>query len=91
MMPTGSFMDVSKESDSIFLRYASLEYSRGAPLVKLPVDYGEGFGMPHNLSPVDGVFWKLAPNQVRQVRLRPNCFNEHNCCCIFGEVFCSRC
>jgi hypothetical protein len=67
MMPASSFMDFSKEGDFIFLRYAPLEYSCGATLVKLPIDYGEGFGASHDLSPMDGVFWKLAPNQVSQV------------------------
>jgi hypothetical protein len=56
MMPAGSFMDFSKEGDSVFLRYAPLEYSCGATLVKLPIDYGEGFGASHDLSPMDGVF-----------------------------------
>jgi hypothetical protein len=91
MMPAGSFMDFSNEGDSIFLRYASLEYPCGATLVELPVDYREGLGALHNFSPMDGVFWKFAPHQVGQVRLCPNCFDEHNCCCIFGEIFCSLC
>jgi hypothetical protein len=49
-------MDFSKKSDSILLRYALLEHPCGASLVKLPIDYGEGFGAPHNLAPMDGVF-----------------------------------
>jgi hypothetical protein len=57
-------MDFSEEGDSIFLRYAPLEYPCGATLVELPIDYGEGFGAPHDLSPMDGVFWKLAPSVI---------------------------
>jgi hypothetical protein len=57
-------MDFSKESDSIFLRYAPLEYPYGAALVELPVDYREGLGAPHDLSVMDGVLWEFAPHQV---------------------------
>jgi hypothetical protein len=57
MMPAGSFMDVSKENDSVFGRYASLENPCGAALVKLSLDYCEGLGASHYLSTVDGVFW----------------------------------
>jgi hypothetical protein len=57
MVPIGSFMDVSKESDPIFGRYASLENSYGATLVELSLDYREGLGASHDLSTVDGVFW----------------------------------
>jgi hypothetical protein len=56
MMPAGSLMDFSEESDSIILRYAPLEYPCGATLIELPIDYGEGFRAPHDLSPMDGVF-----------------------------------
>jgi hypothetical protein len=84
-------MDFSKESDSIFLRYASLEYPCGAALVELPVDYGEGLGAPHDFLAMDGVFWELAPHQVGQVWLRPDCFDEHDYGRVFGKVFCSRC
>jgi hypothetical protein len=57
MMPAGSFVDVSKKSDSVFGRYASLEDSYGAALVELSLDYREGLGASHNLATVDGVFW----------------------------------
>jgi hypothetical protein len=56
MVPAGSFVDVSKESDSIFERYASLENSCGATLVELSLDYCKGLGASHDLSMVDGVF-----------------------------------
>jgi hypothetical protein len=56
-MPTGSFMNFSEEGDSVFGCGASLENPRGVALVKLFVDYCEGFGMPHDLSTMDGVFW----------------------------------
>jgi hypothetical protein len=57
MVPIGSFVDVSKESDSIIGRYASLENSCGAALVELSLDYREGLGASHDLSMIDGVFW----------------------------------
>jgi hypothetical protein len=57
MVPVGSFMDVSKESDPVFGRYASLENSYGATLVELSLDYREGLGASHDLLIVDGVFW----------------------------------
>jgi hypothetical protein len=57
MMPAGSFMDVSKENDSVFGRYASLENPCGAALVKISLEYCEGLGASHYLSTVDGVFW----------------------------------
>jgi hypothetical protein len=57
MMPAGSLVDVSQESDPIFGRYAPLENSCGAALVKLSFDYREGLGALHNLSTVDGLFW----------------------------------
>jgi hypothetical protein len=57
MVPAGSFVDVSNKSDSVLGRYASLENSCGAALVELSLDYREGFGVPHDLSTVDGVFW----------------------------------
>jgi hypothetical protein len=55
-MPAGSFMDFSKESNFVFLRYAPLEHPGGAAFVELPVDYREGLGMPHDLSAMDGIF-----------------------------------
>jgi hypothetical protein len=64
MMPAGSFMDLSKEGDSIFLRYAPLEYPCGATLLKFSVDYREGLGSPHDPSMMDGVFWEFASHQV---------------------------
>jgi hypothetical protein len=60
VMPAGPFIDFSKESDSIFLRYAPLEHPCGVALVELPVDYREGLGTLHDLSVVDGIFWELA-------------------------------
>jgi hypothetical protein len=57
MMPAGSLVDVSQESDSIFGRYAPLENSCGAALVDLSLDYREGLGASYNLSTVDGFFW----------------------------------
>jgi hypothetical protein len=56
MVPAGSFVDVSKESDSIFRHFASLENSYGAALVEISLDYREGIGASHDLSTVDGVF-----------------------------------
>jgi hypothetical protein len=55
-MPAGPFMDFSKESDSIFLRYAPLENSCSAALVEFSVDYREGLGASHDLPTMDGVF-----------------------------------
>jgi hypothetical protein len=57
VMPAGSFMDFSKESDSILLRYAPLENSCSAAFVEFSVDYREGLGASHDLSMMDGVFW----------------------------------
>jgi hypothetical protein len=82
-------MDFSKESDSIFLRYAPLEYSCGTALIELPIDYCEGFGALHDLSAMDGVFWEFAPHQVGHVWFRPDCFDKHDCGRVFREVFCS--
>jgi hypothetical protein len=56
MMPAGSFMDLLKEGDSVFLRYAPLEDPCGAMLVEFSVDYHEGLGAPHDLLTMDGVF-----------------------------------
>jgi hypothetical protein len=56
MMPAGPFMDFSKESDSILLRYAPLENSCSAALVELSVYYCEGLGASHDLSTMDGIF-----------------------------------
>jgi hypothetical protein len=64
MMPAGSFMDLSKEGDSVFLRYAPLEDPYGATLVEFSVDYREGLGAPHDLSTMDGVVWEFASHQV---------------------------
>jgi hypothetical protein len=91
VVPADSFMDFSKESDSIFLRYAPLEHSCGAALVELPIDYREGLGAPHDLAAMDRVFWKLAPQQVGQIWLCPCCFDEYDCARVFWEVFCSCC
>jgi hypothetical protein len=60
MIPAGSFVDLSKEGDSVFLRYAPLEDPCGATLVEFFVDYREGLGAPHDLSTMDGVFWEFA-------------------------------
>jgi hypothetical protein len=56
MMPVGPFMDFSKESDSILLRYAPLENSCSAALVELSIYYREGLGASHDLSTMDGIF-----------------------------------
>jgi hypothetical protein len=56
MMPAGSFMNLSKEGDSVFLRYAPLEDTCSATLVEFSVDYREGLGVSHDLSMMDGVF-----------------------------------
>jgi hypothetical protein len=56
-MPAGTLVDVSKESDPIFGRYAPLENSCGAALVKLSLDYREALGASHNLLTVNGIFW----------------------------------
>jgi hypothetical protein len=56
MVPAGSFVDVSQESDPIFGRYAPLENSCGAALVEFSLYYREDLGASHNLSMVDGVF-----------------------------------
>jgi hypothetical protein len=78
MMPAGSFMNISKKSDSVLGRYASLENPCGATLVEFSVDYHEGLGTLHDLSMMDGVFWELASYQVGQVWLRPDRFDEHD-------------
>jgi hypothetical protein len=64
MMPAGSFMNLSKEGDSIFLRYATLENTCSAMLVEFSVDYHEGLGAPHDLSTMEWVFWEFASRQV---------------------------
>jgi hypothetical protein len=53
-------MDISKEGDSVFRRYASLEDPCGAALVKFSLDYHEGLGALHYLLTVDGVFWQFS-------------------------------
>jgi hypothetical protein len=63
-MPAGYFMNLSKEGDSIFLRYAPLENTCSATLVEFSIDYREGLGAPHDLSTMDGVFWEFALCQV---------------------------
>jgi hypothetical protein len=55
-MPAGPFMDFSKESDSILLRYALLENSYSATLVELSDYYHEGLGASHDLSTMDRIF-----------------------------------
>jgi hypothetical protein len=57
VMPAGPFMDFSKESDSILLRYAPLENSYSAAFVEFAVDYCEGLGASHDLPMMDGIFW----------------------------------
>jgi hypothetical protein len=57
VMPAGPFMDFSKESDSILLRYALLENSCSAAFVEFIVDYRKGLGASHDLSTIDGIFW----------------------------------
>jgi hypothetical protein len=74
-MPAGSFMNFSEEGDSVFGCDALLENPHGATLVKLSVDYREGFGALHDLLMMDGVFWELTSHQVGQVWLRPDCFD----------------
>jgi hypothetical protein len=56
MMPTGSFVDVPKKSDTVFRCYASLEDSCGSVFVELSLDYREGLGASHHLVMVDAVF-----------------------------------
>jgi hypothetical protein len=41
MMPAGFFMNLSKESDSVLLRYAPLENTYSATLVEFSVNYRE--------------------------------------------------
>jgi hypothetical protein len=91
MVSAGSFMNLSKEGDSVFLCYAPLENPCSAALVEFSVDYREGLGAPHDLSTMDRVFWEFASRQVGQVRLRPDRFDEHDFGRFLGEVFCSRC
>jgi hypothetical protein len=78
MVPPGSFMNISKEGDSVFRRNASLEDPCGAALVEFSIDYRESLGTPHDLSTMDGVFWKLASYLVGQVWLRLDRFDEHD-------------
>jgi hypothetical protein len=56
MMPIGSFMNISEESDPVLKCYAPLENPCGAALVEFSVDYREGLGAPHDLSTMDSVF-----------------------------------
>jgi hypothetical protein len=64
MVPASPFMDLSKEGDSVLLRYALLEYPCGATLVEFPIDYCKGLGAPHDLSTMDGILWEFASRQV---------------------------
>jgi hypothetical protein len=64
MMPASPFMDLSKEGDSVFLRYAPLENTCSATLVEFSVDYREGLGASHDLSTMDGIFWEFTSRQV---------------------------
>jgi hypothetical protein len=57
-------MDLSKEGDSVFLRYAPLENTCSATLVEFSVDYREGLGASHDLSTMDGIFWEFTSCQV---------------------------
>jgi hypothetical protein len=57
-------MNLLKEGNSIFLRYAPLEDTCSATLVEFSIDYREGLGVPHDLSTMDGVFWEFASHQV---------------------------
>jgi hypothetical protein len=91
VMPAGSFMNISKEGDSVFGYYASLEDPYGATLVEFSIDYRESLGTSYDLSTMDGAFWELASYQVGQVWLRPDRFDEHDCGRFLGQVFCSRC
>jgi hypothetical protein len=56
MMPTGSFVNISKKGDSILGCYAPFENPCGVALVEFSVDYREGLGTPHDLLTIDGVF-----------------------------------
>jgi hypothetical protein len=78
VMPAGSFMNAPKEGNSILWCYATLENSYRAALVEFPVDYREGLGAPYDLSVVDSIFREFTSSQIGQVRLRPNCFDEHD-------------
>jgi hypothetical protein len=57
-------MDLSKEGDSVLLRYAPLENTCSATIVEFSVDYREGLGASHDLSMMDGIFWEFASRQV---------------------------
>jgi hypothetical protein len=59
-MPAGSFMNISKEGNSVFGCYASLEDPCGTALVEFSIDYRESLGTSHDLSTMDGVLWELA-------------------------------
>jgi hypothetical protein len=84
-------MGLSQKSDSILLRYAPLENTCSTMFVEFSIDYCEGLGASHDLSTMDEIFWEFASHQVSQVRLRLDCFDEHDCSCAFGKAFCSRC
>jgi hypothetical protein len=78
MMPTGSFMNIPEEGDSVLRCYALLENPCRAAFVEFSVDYREGLGVTYDLSAMDSVFRKFASYQVGQIRLRPDRFDEHN-------------
>jgi hypothetical protein len=78
-------MNISKEGDSVFGRYASLEDPYGAALVKFSLDYCEGLGSSHYLLMMDGVLWQFSSYQVSQIWLRPDCFYGHDCCRFLGQ------
>jgi hypothetical protein len=83
-MPTGSYMNISEEGNSVLMCYAPLENPCEAALVEFSVDYRKGLGAPHDLSMMDSVFWEFASYQVGQVRLCPDRFDEHDCGCFLG-------
>jgi hypothetical protein len=63
VVPASSFMNLSKEGDSV-LCYAALENPCSAALVEFSIDYREGLGAPHNVPMMDRVFWEFASCQV---------------------------
>jgi hypothetical protein len=64
MMPTGSFMNISEEGNSVLRCYAPFENSCGAVIIEFFIDYHEGLITPHDLSMMDSVFWEFASYQV---------------------------
>jgi hypothetical protein len=55
MVAVGAFMYVLEHSNVVLWCDASLEYTYCASLVELPLNYGEGLGMMHDLSMMDSV------------------------------------